>query len=170
MLRAVSQTPSPPEPPAQPPAGIPPQPASVYEQDQGHLKVLSVCYYVMSGISVCMALFFGLYIVMGGVMLSASHTSTAGSRQDAEMMQVMGGMFLVFGAVAVLFILATAVLEFLVARRIVERRSRMLCMVVAALNCLNMPLGTVLGVFTFVVLCRPQVAASFDRAQQGVGN
>ena len=36
-------------------------------------------------------------------------------------------------------------------------------MVIAALECLSVPLGTLLGVFTLVVLSRPSVRDSFDR-------
>ena len=34
---------------------------------------------------------------------------------------------------------------------------------VAGLNCLHMPLGTLLGVFTFIVLARPSVQALFEQ-------
>ena len=33
--------------------------------------------------------------------------------------------------------------------------------IISALNCINMPLGTVLGVFTFLVRFRPSVTAEF---------
>jgi len=38
------------------------------------------------------------------------------------------------------------------------------CFVMACLSCVNMPLGTVLGVFTIVVLVRPGVKELFGRA------
>ena len=40
-------------------------------------------------------------------------------------------------------------------------RARTFCLVVAGFNCVNMPLGTILGVFTIVVLLRPAVTARF---------
>jgi hypothetical protein len=42
-----------------------------------------------------------------------------------------------------------------------RRRRLMLCYVTAALACLQMPFGTCLGIFTFIVLGRPSVKASF---------
>ena len=42
--------------------------------------------------------------------------------------------------------------------------NKLLCafsLVIAALCCLNMPLGTVLGVFTFIVLTRDSVKAQY---------
>ena len=75
-------------------------------------------------------------------------------------------LFLTIGSMVLIVVLFMAVLEFMVARRIVRRQSRVLCLVVAGLNCLSFPLGTTLGVFTFIVLSRPQVAESFDQDQQ----
>ena len=153
----------------QPPPGLPSQQsAGLYVQDQEHLKVLSICYYVSAGLSVLGALFAGIYMVVGGVLMTSAH-SGAGAHGAAEL-QFMGGTFLVLGALMTLIILVVAVLEFIVAQRIVRRRSRVLCLVMAGLNCLNMPLGTALGVFTFIVLCRPQVAASFDQDTKNPGS
>ena len=149
--------------PPQPPAGLPRQEVSVFDQDQGHLKTLSICYYVMAGLSVIATLFGAIYVVMGGMMMSGNFTPSGGSHHDTEALQAMGGMFLGIGIFCILITLTSAVLEFIVARRIVERRSRMLCLIVAGINCLSMPIGTVLGVFTFIVLSRPQVATSFDQ-------
>jgi len=56
-----------------------------------------------------------------------------------------------------------AVMNFIVARKIVKRESRVFCLIVAGVNCMNMPLGTVLGVFTFILLSRPQVVQSFEQ-------
>jgi hypothetical protein len=55
-----------------------------------------------------------------------------------------------------------AVLKFIVAKRLSQRRSRTLCLVVAGLSCFGVPFGTALGVFTFLVLLRPSVARMFD--------
>jgi hypothetical protein len=44
---------------------------------------------------------------------------------------------------------------------IARRRAPVFCQVIAGLNCLHMPLGTALGVFTLIVLNRPSVKALF---------
>lgn len=136
---------------------------NVYEQDQSHLKTLSICYYVMAGMTLLGAFACAIYVVMGGAMMAGSFPSSSGSRHDEEAMQMMGGIFLGIGLMGLLVVMLCAVLEFIVARRIVRRQSRVLCLVVAGINCLSVPLGTLLGVFTFIVLSRPQVAASFDQ-------
>lgn len=43
-----------------------------------------------------------------------------------------------------------------------RQRRRTLCIVIAAILCDSVPLGTILGVFTLVVLFRPSVQALFD--------
>ena len=40
----------------------------------------------------------------------------------------------------------------------------MLCLVVGALECMMMPFGTVLGVFTLIALTKPSVKALFADA------
>ena len=60
-----------------------------------------------------------------------------------------------------------SVLCFLVARRLRQRRSRVLCLVVAAIDCISIPFGTLLGVFTFVVLARPTVMRMFETNSSG---
>jgi hypothetical protein len=47
-------------------------------------------------------------------------------------------------------------------RCLARRTRRLFCLVAAGLGCLFFPLGTVLGVFTFIVLSRPTVRAVFE--------
>ncbi len=148
----------------QPPPGLPPHPQTQVNQDTEHLKILSICYYVMSGLSLLSLIACVLYVVIGGLMMSGQMTgSGATSAHAASEIRMMGGFFLVIGISGTLFVAAIAILEFFVAKKLVRRESKMLCFVVAGINCLNMPLGTVLGVFTFLVLSRPSVAESFAR-------
>ena len=37
------------------------------------------------------------------------------------------------------------------------------CIAAAVLCCLNMPLGLAVGIWTFVVITRPEVKGAFDR-------
>jgi hypothetical protein len=50
-----------------------------------------------------------------------------------------------------------------------ERRNPTFIMVIAAIQCLNMPLGTALGVFTIVVLQRASVKRLFEHPSDGLG-
>ena len=65
---------------------------------------------------------------------------------------IFGGIFTVVAVFAVLAGWTLAALTIIAGRRLKQRRSYIFCMVVAALMCLNIPLGTILGVFTIVTL------------------
>jgi len=54
------------------------------------------------------------------------------------------------------------IVNFLSARFIKARRHRAFSLVVSGFNCLHMPLGTVLGVFTFIVLGRESVREIYE--------
>ncbi len=75
------------------------------------------------------------------------------------------GMGLVFMCIAgfIFCLLATvAVLDFKCGRSLARRKNSTHCYVMAALSCVNVPFGTLLGVFTLVVLSRPTVKELFN--------
>lgn len=130
-------------------------------QDQDHLRLLSIFHYVMAGFACLLPLVSLLYIGMGAMMLSGRWPSTPKSAHG----DLIGGyVFIGFGCMFLLIGLTGAILNFLAARALARRERRTLCLVVAGLNCLHMPLGTLLGVFTFIVLSRPSVQALFNPA------
>ena len=45
-----------------------------------------------------------------------------------------------------------------------QRRRHTFCVVMAAIGCAFMPFGTVLGIFTLIVLTKPTVRSLFARA------
>ena len=106
-------------------------------QDDEQLHLLSVFHYVLAGICSLVSLFPLIYFGMGLAMMAG-----------------IGGLFLVFAV-------AYALALFLAARFLAERRRHTFCVVVAAISCSFTPLGTVLGVFTLIVLFRPSVKVLF---------
>lgn len=74
----------------------------------------------------------------------------------------MTWIFFILGIVIIVISLATAVGNFLTARWLSARKNKTFCMVVAGISCIHVPLGTALGVFTFIVLSRPSVARLFE--------
>ena len=70
-------------------------------------------------------------------------------------------MFICMGSIFVLGGWAWAILLLVTARKLRARKNRMFCCVIAGITCASVPLGTVLGVFTLVVLMRPSVQALF---------
>jgi hypothetical protein len=78
----------------------------------------------------------------------------------------MGWMFTIFGGVAILGYETLALLTLIAGLSIRKRRRHLFCLIVAGLGCFNMPIGTALGAFTFIVLLRPSVKARFQEVEQ----
>ena len=79
---------------------------------------------------------------------------------------MMGWMFVIIGGLIILFMQIGAVLTFLNGRYLAARRKPMFCTVVAGIECLFAPLGTILGIFTIMVLQRPTVKVLFEANQK----
>ena len=74
----------------------------------------------------------------------------------------LGWLLAGLGVFIVLMSAGFSVLDFLVGRFIARRTHRTFCVVVAGITCLSIPIGTILGVFTMIVLSRPSVRTSFQ--------
>jgi len=73
----------------------------------------------------------------------------------------MGYIFVLMGSLAVFFGWSSGILTILSGRAIASRRRRVFSLVMAGVNCVSFPFGTLLGVFTFIVLLRPSVIARY---------
>jgi hypothetical protein len=69
---------------------------------------------------------------------------------ERQAIQFAGGMLGIIGGIAVAIGLTMAVLKLLAGECLRRRRGYIFCFVVAILECLNLPLGTILGVFTSI--------------------
>lgn len=76
--------------------------------------------------------------------------------------KLVGVVFTVVGAVGILGGWTLAFVVALAGRYLARQTHYTFCMVVAGLACLCVPPGTVLGVFTIMVLIRPSVKELFD--------
>jgi hypothetical protein len=131
-------------------------------QDREHLRLLSIGHYVYAGITAVFSL-FPLFHVGFGLLMALSPAFARPPSGSGPPPQIFGLLFIVIGGAIILVGETFALLNYLAGRFVKQRRSRTFILVIDALNCLNVPLGTVLGVFTFVVLSRPSVRAQFER-------
>ena len=129
--------------------------------DQEHLKLLSVAYLVSAGVNALFSLGGLLYAFMG-LFISAAIRHAPALSVKGPPPEFIGWMFGLFGLFLFAMMVALAFLKFLVYQRLKRRRSRAFCMVVAGLSCLGVPYGTLLGVFTLLVLARPSVVRLFQ--------
>jgi hypothetical protein len=130
-------------------------PPEAFNQDQDHLRMLSIFHYIVGGITALFSLFPLIHLAIGLAMVTGK---LEGTDQDARM---FGWIFVIFAALFIAFGLTLAGFIVYAGRCLQQRRRHLLCMVVAALSCMMMPFGTVLGVFTLVTLSKPSVKALF---------
>jgi len=129
--------------------------------DEEHLKLLSIGYMVSAGIAALFSLVGLLYVLMG-VMMGITFKEAAKKANQPAPPVFIGWVFGVIGLAIFLFLIVMAILKLRTAQCIKRRRSRAFCMVVAAISCLEIPYGTLLGVFTFLVLGRNSIRDLFE--------
>ena len=133
--------------------------------DQQHLQLLSIFHYVFAGLTAFVSLFYLIFIFIGIMALIVPDKSP-----DQEAAKIVGWLFIVIGAIVITFM--WTIVGFLVTagRNLTRHRRHTLCLVVAGFSCIFIPLGTILGIFTLVVLMRPSVKALFEDKHQVVAD
>jgi hypothetical protein len=132
---------------------------SLVDADNEHLKILSICWYVMSGMSALFGFLPSIYLILGIAILTGTIPMGAPGHVPADRM--VGVVFIVMASVGILMLWTIALLAFLTGRSLARRKRLVLCYVTSAIACLQIPFGTLLGVFTFIVLARPTVRDQF---------
>ena len=133
---------------------------SINETDQQHLKLLSIFHYVVGGICYVFGFFPIFHLFMGTLMVSGAMGSEQGN--DAAALRIIGCFFILFPLVFMLCTWTLATLIIVTAKKLASRLSYNFCLVIAAIECIFMPFGTVLGGFTIILLVKPEVKALFD--------
>jgi hypothetical protein len=125
-------------------------------QDLEHLRLLSIFHYVVGGLLALFACLPFIHFFLGLAMASGvfEHTEP-GVRLIGAGIMVFAGLFILAG-----WILAACLV--VAGRNLARRRRYTFCLVVAGVSCVFMPFGTVLGVFTIIVLSRPTVKEMFN--------
>lgn len=129
-------------------------------QDQEHLRLLAIFHFVCAGLVALCACIPIIHLALGVMMLFAPEIFGPGRDQPPR---VIG---LLFVLIAGLFIVLGWMLAGLLAwagRCLLRHKAYTFCLVMAAIACLFMPFGTILGVFTIIVLIRPTVKALFEQ-------
>ncbi|MBX7173029.1 MAG: hypothetical protein K1X72_18815 [Pyrinomonadaceae bacterium] len=130
-------------------------------KDLEHLKILSICHYILAGLSIFPMLYGIIYMVMGiffGVMIA----NAPNQPKDGPPPALFGGIFVVIGLVITLIALTIGILLYKSGRNLSKQTGYTFCLVMACVSCLFMPLGTILGIFTLIVLLRDSVKAIFN--------
>lgn len=127
------------------------------ERDREHVRLLAIFHGIAAGLGVLVSLFPLIHFAIGLGLVSGE----LGSPSDAGEAEVVGWFFVLFSVAMILAGLALSAAIALAGWYLSQLRARTYCLVIAGLACVFVPIGTVLGVFTIVVLSRPSVVALF---------
>src|SRR5262245_20142071 len=126
------------------------------ERVGGYLRTLSICHYVYAGLAFCFSGFGLIYVFMGQFAGWAIEQAPKQEGHPAPPKELFTWFFSIFGFVFMAAALTVSLLCFLSARALDRRQSRTFSLVVAGVLCLTGMLGIALGVFTFIVLLKPE--------------
>lgn len=119
-----------------------------------HVKVLGVLYIVLSGLGVCAALFMGLLFGTAGGVVAAN------ADHDAVAALPFIGLA---GSALVIFLLAISLPGLITGIGLLKFKpwARIVGIVLAAINLINIPIGTILGAYGLWVLLNKETERLF---------
>lgn len=130
-------------------------------KDEEHLKLLQIGHLVLSIITALFACLPLMHVAMG-VAILVSPESMFGDAKGKGPPPLFGLLFVVMGGLFSLAGWTLAALIFAAGRAIERRRRHAFCIIVAAVSCIFMPFGTILGIFSLMILNRPSVKLLFE--------
>ncbi|MGD8943403.1 MAG: hypothetical protein PVI38_07340 [Desulfobacterales bacterium] len=134
--------------------------------DLEQLKLLSIFHYIVGGIMLFFSLFplihvgFGLFMILS----PESFFDNAGEQPP----EFIGWLFAIIGGCAVLIGSTISICTILSGRFLSRKIKYMYSFVMGCIECLFIPFGTVLGVFTIIVLSRDSVKHLYGRKGTGL--
>ena len=127
--------------------------------DVEHLRLLSLFHYVVGGLAALFSLFPLIHLFMGVAIVTGGPDE--GSSEPAA--RLVGWFFILLASAMIAAGLAFATSMVLAGRFLARHVYYTFCLVMAALECIFVPLGTVLGIFTILALQRPTVKEMFGQ-------
>ena len=140
------------------------------DQEREHLRLLAIFHYVGAGLAALLSFFPLLYTTVGAIFIFvARHPTATGPKPGEELPpEFLGWIFVVLGLLLFLLGVAMAICILIAGRCLSRRRFYSFALVMACVECLFIPFGTILGIFTIIALSREPVKAFFAAAQTSV--
>ena len=135
-------------------------------QDDEHLWLLSIFHYVVGGMAALISLFPIFHLALGVFFVVAGNKFPGNGPPPPAF---VGWVFVIFAASFILIGWTFATLVILNGRFLARRRNYTFCVVMGAIESLFMPFGTVLSIFTLIVLLRPVVKQMFAQGPPSGG-
>jgi hypothetical protein len=143
------------------------------QQYKQYLQIVSIFHYVVGGIVALIGCFPLLHLFAGILTLAfglALPTLPETSPGDVPlpflaMPALIGIFFILIAGSMILFFWTFAVLEIITGVFLAKRTHYLFCLIMAGIECTFKPFGTVLGVFTIILLLQPAVKEMFGILQ-----
>lgn len=139
---------------------------SMLADDEKQVTVLATIHYAYAVLLAIGALLW-LMLFVAGIRTEFGPAPVTPSIYESPQQMSTGLILTLAGAMGLLSSALLVAVTIRAARGLETRTSRGFCIVVAAINSLTVPFGTVLGIATIVTLMRPGVVQLFD---QGAGD
>jgi hypothetical protein len=127
-------------------------------KDADHLRLLVVFHCILAGLAVLGIGFLVMHFLIMENVFSNPDLWRKSPATPGRILDVLQALYFAGG----LLLMASAALNLLSASFLRQRRRQTFSLVVAGLNCLQIPLGTALGVFTILVLTRDPVRQAYE--------
>jgi hypothetical protein len=136
-------------------------------QDKEHLRLLAIFHYVVAGLAALFSFFPLLYTTVGAIFIFAARHGTPKPGEELPP-EFLGWIFVALGLLLFLLGIAMAICILIVGRCLSRRKHYTFALVMACIECLFIPFGTILGVFTIIALSRDSVKAFFETTPTSV--
>ncbi len=130
--------------------------------DEEHLKLLAIFHYVFGGITIAFSLLFILQLVFMSVFFANPELFKDVKPDKLDMVQTIFKFGIVIFSLFILFGVAWGVATIYSGRCIQQRKYKLFSMIIAGINLISIPFGTILGVFTLIVLSRESVKGLYE--------
>lgn len=130
--------------------------------DSSQLSLLSLFHFIGAGLAALGGCFLGLhYAIFHTFFLNPQNwTGRSQPPPPAWFIEIIFWVYIVMG----LFFILSFVSNVISAFYIRARKHRIFSIIVASFNCIHVPLGTLLGVFTICILMRESVCKQYEQA------
>jgi hypothetical protein len=129
--------------------------------DLEHLRWLSIAHFIGGGIAflfigVTLLQLFGTFQEVKDILETKNSNPASKIDEIKTIMTIMGGIYI---SIELIRIICTITAGFFLK----QRKNYIFCLVIAIINCAFFPIGTILGVFTLVLLFRASVKLLFQK-------
>jgi hypothetical protein len=130
-------------------------------QDREHLRLLAIFHYAGAGLAALFSFFPLLYTTIGAILIFAARHGTPKPGEELPP-EFLGWIFAIVGLLLFFLGIAMAICILLAGRCLSRNKHYTFAMVMACIECLFIPFGTILGVFTIIALSQESVRTLFS--------